>query len=391
MSEKIDINTADAAALATISGIGPALAERIIEYRQTVHPFEEVIELAAVPGISEKMVRSFEDLVTVRPFPTAVPQQPDELAEIHLLDAPEARPLLAAPEPPDGLLAAATATPVVDEAAVDEFEPAETANAVAAMPEPEAAVGETAVPPSQPQIEALPLAATPEPDLTPDQSRRFAENQNEAWEAKARQRGCLTTLLGATFGAILGAVLTLAILAALNQGTLSFAASDFDIQQRLNSEIISRTNELNRISTRISVAATQEAASNQSLQDEFATANETLEEAVAGNEENISYQATRSGELALQIEEVAGAADTFTNFLDGLRGLLNDLEDGTATPTPAPRDGTTTPTPTPFSSRTPTTEPEAGTAVAPTAAPTRTPQPTATSFTFPTNTPAPQP
>ena len=66
MSEKIDINVADAETLATISGIGPALAARIIEYRQTVHPFEEVIELTAVPGISEKMVRGFEALVTVQ-------------------------------------------------------------------------------------------------------------------------------------------------------------------------------------------------------------------------------------------------------------------------------------------------------------------------------------
>ena len=50
MSEKININGADIETLTAISGIGPALAQRIVEYRETVHPFEEVIELAAVPG-----------------------------------------------------------------------------------------------------------------------------------------------------------------------------------------------------------------------------------------------------------------------------------------------------------------------------------------------------
>ncbi|MCB0032687.1 MAG: helix-hairpin-helix domain-containing protein, partial [Anaerolineales bacterium] len=64
-SEKININTADEEALVTLPGIAEGLAKRIIEYRENVHPFEEVIELAAVPGVSERMVRKFEDLVTV--------------------------------------------------------------------------------------------------------------------------------------------------------------------------------------------------------------------------------------------------------------------------------------------------------------------------------------
>ena len=81
MSEKIDINAADVETLTTISGIGPALAQRIVEFRETVHPYEEVIELAAVPGISEKMVRGFEELVTVQGVAgrTAVP-----LSLIHI-------------------------------------------------------------------------------------------------------------------------------------------------------------------------------------------------------------------------------------------------------------------------------------------------------------------
>ncbi|GJM43058.1 MAG: hypothetical protein DHS20C20_33400 [Ardenticatenaceae bacterium] len=421
MSGKIDINGADAETLTTISGIGPALAERIIEYRETVHPFEEVIELTAVPGISEKMVRRFEDLVTVHLVTrrTTVPLNLDTTEEIPLLDAPEALEMLEAPPQPEGLLAAEVTTPEED---IEEDEPAavieddvdeihdlnEAEESVAGEPEPEpvieAVVEEeieemaTAVsPPSPLEIEDLPLS-DPDPIdeviTEPEPIRAMPatpQGPTADWEANAQRRGCLSTLLGATFGAILGAVLTLAILASINQGSISYSDTDAAIRQQLNTEIISRTNELNQLSTRVSVIATQEAASNQTLQDELMAANDTLSEEIADNEEIISYLATRSGDLELRLQEVAGAADTFTSFLDGLRGLLGDLEVGTATPTPAPAEETITPTSTPFSTNTPTAEPTEATAVSPTSEPTRTPQPTATQFSFPTNTPAPQP
>ncbi|MAT98499.1 MAG: hypothetical protein CL608_15245 [Anaerolineaceae bacterium] len=404
MSEKIDINTADVATLTTISGIGPALAERIIEYRETVHPFEEVIELAAVPGISEKMVRGFEDAVMVQP---ALPA----------LDEPEEVILLGAPDEPEGLLPAelpeettdAEAAAVVGTAHMEPEQPEE--EEIEAAPaeeddEVEETMAETAVNDEtdtedtaatrteSPEIEDLSLAEPMRPPMPEADLYAVAPAQPSAeWEAKAQRRGCLNALLGATFGAILGAMLTLAILAALNQGSLSFAASDTEIRQQLDTEIISRTNELNQLSTRVSLAATQEAAANQTLQSDFDTANEAINEELANNEEILNDLVTRSGELEQRLEEVAGAADTFTGFLDGLRLLLDDLEDGTATPTPAPEEETVspTPTPTPASSETPAT----ATAVSPTgtstSAPTRTPQPTATPFTFPTNTPAPQP
>ncbi len=404
MSEKIDINTADVATLTTISGIGPALAERIVEYRETVHPFEEVIELAAVPGISEKMVRSFEALVTVQ---TDVPETPvppnlDEVSETPLLDAPEEVILLGAPDQPEALLAAEVAddTPAVEEIAVVEAaaaEAAETAEVEAATAEPvieevedvaEEVEEETAVPLTEsPRIEELPLAEPansirPEPDL-------FAvapTHPSAEWEAKAQRRGCFSTLLGATFGAILGAALTLAILAAINGGNLNYADSNSQLRRQLDTEIISRTNELNQLSTRVSLAATQEADANQALESDFTTADEAINETLANNERLIN-------DLEQQLQDVAGAAETFTDFLDGLRGLLNDLEGATATPTPtpAPAEETVSPTPTPTPISSDTATPSATTAVSPTGVPTRTPQPTATSFTFPTNTPAPQP
>ena len=148
-----------------------------------------------------------------------------------------------------------------------------------------------------------------------------------------QRRGCLSTLLGATFGAILGAVLTLAILAAINNGSLNYAANNSAVRQQLDTEVISRTNEINQISTRMSLVATEEAAANQALQLDFVATNEALQGQLDSNDEVISYLATRSGDFELRLQEVAGAADTFIGFLDGLRFLLDDLEGGTMTPT----------------------------------------------------------
>ena len=385
MSGKIDINVADAETLTTISGIGPALATRIVEYRETVHPFEEVIELAAVPGISEKMVRGFEEFVTVQA--TAVSPVDEDVAEIPLLDAPDPVEMLAAPKQPEALLVAEL--PEADDAPADEPANNEPTEALPerfsreGLEEREDEAATAVAAPDDPDIEAIPLA---EPDPTmPEPSMRasFPAPPAANWESMVQRRGCLSTLLGATFGAILGAVLTLAILAAINNGSLNYAANNSAVRQQLDTEVISRTNEINQISTRMSLVATEEAAANQALQLDFVATNEALQGQLDSNDEIISYLATRSGDFELRLQEVAGAADTFIGFLDGLRFLLDDLEGGTMTPTPTPTlfAGTVSPTPTPLNISTPTTAVQS----------TRTPQPTATPFVFPTNTPAPQP
>lgn len=47
----LDLNTASAAALEELPGIGPALAERIVAWREEHGPFSGPEELQAVPGI----------------------------------------------------------------------------------------------------------------------------------------------------------------------------------------------------------------------------------------------------------------------------------------------------------------------------------------------------
>ncbi len=63
----IDINSADAAQLETLPGIGPVLAQRVIDTRNANGPFKTVEDLALVPGVSRKLVEELRPLVTVGP------------------------------------------------------------------------------------------------------------------------------------------------------------------------------------------------------------------------------------------------------------------------------------------------------------------------------------
>ncbi|MGP6178007.1 helix-hairpin-helix domain-containing protein [Microbacterium sp. A196] len=61
----IDLNNADQAELETLPRIGPAIAQRIIEWRETNGRFGSVDDLLAVSGIGEKLLAGVRDLVRV--------------------------------------------------------------------------------------------------------------------------------------------------------------------------------------------------------------------------------------------------------------------------------------------------------------------------------------
>jgi competence protein ComEA len=67
----LDLNTATSADLQKLPGIGPALADRIIEYRQKNGSFKKVEELMNVQGIGEKSFLRLKPLVSVIPPKTA--------------------------------------------------------------------------------------------------------------------------------------------------------------------------------------------------------------------------------------------------------------------------------------------------------------------------------
>lgn len=64
-SGKININTADAQELDKLPGIGPAIAEKIIQYRETNGSFKESSDLKKIPGIGESKFDKLKDQITI--------------------------------------------------------------------------------------------------------------------------------------------------------------------------------------------------------------------------------------------------------------------------------------------------------------------------------------
>ena len=60
----VNLNSADAATLELLPGIGPAKADRIVEWRRA-HPFKRIEELDRVKGIGRKTVQRLKAYLAV--------------------------------------------------------------------------------------------------------------------------------------------------------------------------------------------------------------------------------------------------------------------------------------------------------------------------------------
>ena len=63
----VNLNTATAAQLETLPGVGAATAQRILEYRQKSGGFKKIEELMNVRGIGEASFLKLKSLVSVTP------------------------------------------------------------------------------------------------------------------------------------------------------------------------------------------------------------------------------------------------------------------------------------------------------------------------------------
>ena len=64
-SGKISLNRATVDELDTLPGVGPAIATRIIEYREKVGGFKNINEIKLVSGIGEKMYERIKDKISL--------------------------------------------------------------------------------------------------------------------------------------------------------------------------------------------------------------------------------------------------------------------------------------------------------------------------------------
>lgn len=63
--ERVNLNTADEAALDTLPGVGPSTASSIISWREENGRFTSIEDLLSVDGIGDKTFAALKDLVTV--------------------------------------------------------------------------------------------------------------------------------------------------------------------------------------------------------------------------------------------------------------------------------------------------------------------------------------
>ena len=62
---RVDLNSANAARLELLPGIGPVTGGAIVRYRQEHGPFGSLEELESVPGIGPKKIERIQPYVTV--------------------------------------------------------------------------------------------------------------------------------------------------------------------------------------------------------------------------------------------------------------------------------------------------------------------------------------
>ena len=63
--QKININTAQLDELQKLPRVGPAIAQRILDYRKDNGNFKRIEDLMKVRGIGEKVFAQLKDLITV--------------------------------------------------------------------------------------------------------------------------------------------------------------------------------------------------------------------------------------------------------------------------------------------------------------------------------------
>jgi hypothetical protein len=382
MAERIDLNHADSDELASLPEIDEEVAQRIVEYRETVRPFSDVSELSAVEGISEETLQAVGDRLTVSAMVEDPPaEEPETEPEDESTPEEEGVPETEPDNPPVDAdkkngpvpLAAEVSPPSEDgEEPLDEDEIViMTGDAV----EEEAPVE---APVEEPEETAEAVSA--EAGLAPETGEMVTAPQ----PAPARSGSSLWGhLLAASVGAACGVVLTLALLMLLN-GTLRLndTANINELETQVGYSVATMEAEqsglnenIDSLDERITILVTVDRETATSLADTQADL-VVIEDGLAGVTGEVGALQEKAVELDERLVAVAISAENFDAFLSGLRDLLAAMPGPAAGSVLTPTETVTTTVPAPT-----VTAPKTG--VSPTPMATRTPRPTATPFAIP--------
>ena len=84
--ERIDPNTASADELDRLPRVGPAMAARIVEWREARGPFRTLADLDSVPGVGPAVLREAGPHLALAPAPPAGADRPPSLAAASVAD-----------------------------------------------------------------------------------------------------------------------------------------------------------------------------------------------------------------------------------------------------------------------------------------------------------------
>jgi prefoldin subunit 5 len=306
----VDPNTADEDTLARLPGVGPVMAQRILAAR----PFETLEDLKRVSGIGPVALARLQPHLAL---PSRAPQE------------------LEATVPPAE--AGATPPPEAEEARIIEEESA-PATALAAQEEPQQQPAEISAPLAgeakvagaphdlQPEIPLTPPAAgvtVPAPPAEPTPVPTPVTAAPTGWIT--RGQAVLLAFVSGFFALMLALILSLGILAALNNGQLQFATpaqvNRLAVQLNgLDDRASSLEGDLQNL--RIRIANLEPLGQRVDAVEASAQKLGTDLEAISGQVDTLNGQVK---DLGGQVEALQAQSNRFQGFVDGLRTLLNNL------------------------------------------------------------------
>lgn len=343
--QRINLNAATAEELTQLPGIGPVLAQRILTYRDTVHPFQEPGEITAVSGIGERGYRTMADRLAVTPIaegsPSASDANSDQQERVTVTEASSADEGATREEPTQTDMRAVPPSESISSAGltVEEEEPAEE-RTEAGSPAEEVAIGER----------GRAASSVGWDGLEPGRAQRVGEGPAKHEPAGAASSPPwwrrLLWLWSAILGGLLGMVFALVVWAGIN-GSLDVGRSwaILDIEGELNdlgTHVGALGTDLETLQTRVEAleGLTARMESVESSVDGLQQEMSELSDQADALEEEVLLVSQEVRALSEDVSDLQDQAARTQGFFSGLQSLLNDIfgesEGGTPPSTPTP-------------------------------------------------------